>query len=89
MSSHPNASLNIRRRNDDGRQHEDHKAQYSIDDQLAILRQKDTKPEEYEAFYAFAEEVKQKVDDEYAAYAAEAEVAAQADTKETKAKSKK
>lgn len=64
-------------------------AQYSIDDQIAILRQKDTKPEEYEAFYASAEEVKQKVDDEYAAYAAEAEVAAQADTKETKAKSKK
>ena len=38
-------------------------AQYSIDDQIAILRQKDTKPEEYEAFYAFAEEEKQKVDD--------------------------
>ena len=36
-------------------------AKYSIDDQIAILRQKDTKPEEWAAFNAFAEEVKAKV----------------------------
>lgn len=36
-------------------------AQYSIDDQIALLRQKDTKPEEWEKFNAFAEEVKRKV----------------------------
>lgn len=41
---------------------------YSIDDQIAILRQKDAKPEEYQAFYQFAEEVKVKVTEEYAAY---------------------
>ncbi len=39
---------------------------YSIDDQIAILRQKDTKPEEYQAFYDFAEEVKAKVTAEFA-----------------------
>lgn len=31
---------------------------YSIDDELAILRQKDEKPEEYAAYYAYAEECK-------------------------------
>lgn len=36
-------------------------AAYSIDDQIALLRQKDTKPEEWAAFNAFAEEVKRKV----------------------------
>ena len=36
-------------------------AKYSIDDQIALLRQKDTKPEEWAAFNAFAEEVKRKV----------------------------
>lgn len=52
-------------------------AQYSIDDQIAILRQKDSKPEEYEAFYNFAEEVKANVTAEYEAIAiAEAEAAA-------------
>ncbi|MCM1234041.1 MAG: hypothetical protein NC489_28385 [Ruminococcus flavefaciens] len=59
-------------------------AQYSIDDQIAILRQKDAKPEEYEAFYAFAEEVKKKVGEEYAAYAAEEEAAAKAAAKSKK-----
>ena len=34
---------------------------YSIDEQIALLRQRDSKPEEYDAFYAFAEEVKRKV----------------------------
>ena len=36
-------------------------SQYSIDAQIAILRQKDTKPEEYQAFFDFAEEAKRKV----------------------------
>ena len=36
-------------------------AKYSIDDQIALLRQKDTKPEEWEAFNAFCEEVKSKI----------------------------
>ena len=36
-------------------------AKYSIDDQIALLRQKDTKPEEWANFNAFAEEVKAKV----------------------------
>lgn len=43
-------------------------SRYSIDAQIAILRQKDTKPEEYATFYAFAEEVKEKVKEEYSAY---------------------
>ncbi len=42
-------------------------ARYSIDDQIAILRQKDTKPEEWAAFNAFAEQVKADVTAEYAA----------------------
>ena len=44
---------------------------YSVDDQIAILRQRDAKPEEYEAFYAFAEQVKADVKKEYAGYAAQ------------------
>ena len=36
-------------------------SRYSIDDQIAILRQKDKKPEEYQAFFDFCEEVKRKV----------------------------
>ena len=31
---------------------------YSIDDELAILRQKDTKPEEFAAYTAFVEQIK-------------------------------
>ena len=31
---------------------------YSIDDELAILRQRDTKPEEFEQYNAFAEQIK-------------------------------
>ncbi len=42
-------------------------AKYSINDQIAILRQKDTKPEEYQAFFDFAEEVKAKVTAEFTA----------------------
>ena len=33
---------------------------YSIDDEMAILRQRDTKPKEYEAYNAFCEECKAK-----------------------------
>ena len=36
-------------------------AQYSIDAQIALLRQKDTKPDEWAEFNAFCEEVKKKV----------------------------
>jgi hypothetical protein len=32
--------------------------QYSVDDELAILRQRDSKPEEFEAYNSFAEECK-------------------------------
>lgn len=42
-------------------------ARYSVDDQIAILRQKDTKPEEYQEFFDFAEQVKKDVTAEYAA----------------------
>lgn len=45
-------------------------AKYSIDEQIALLRQKEAKPEEYEAFYAFAEQVKADVKAEYAKFAA-------------------
>ena len=34
------------------------RAKYSIDDELAILRQKDEKPEEYAQYYAYCEECK-------------------------------
>lgn len=51
-------------------------AQYSVNDQIAILRQKDSKPEEYKEFYNFAEEVKANVTAEYEAIAlAEAKAA--------------
>lgn len=33
---------------------------YSIDDEMAILRQRDTKPDEYEAYNGFCEECKAK-----------------------------
>ena len=42
-------------------------ARYSVDDQIAIMRQKDTKPEEYQEFFDFAEQVKKDVTAEYAA----------------------
>lgn len=34
------------------------RAVYSVDDELAILRQRDTKPEEYQEYNAFVERVK-------------------------------
>lgn len=40
-------------------------SKYSISDQIAILRQKDSKPDEWNKFYNFAEEVKRKVTEEY------------------------
>ena len=33
---------------------------YSIDDEMAILRQRDTKPDEYEVYNAFCEKCKTK-----------------------------
>ena len=39
---------------------------YTTSDELAILRQRDTKPEEYEAYFAYAEECKQKVREDMA-----------------------
>lgn len=35
---------------------------YDVDDELSIMRQKDEKPEEYRAYFAYVEECKQKVD---------------------------
>ena len=43
---------------------------YSVADELGILRQRDTKPEEYAKYYAFAEQCKAQ---------ARAEIAAEAD----------
>lgn len=34
---------------------------YSVNDELAILRQRDTKPEEFEAYNAFVEQIKAEV----------------------------
>ena len=31
---------------------------YSVDDEMAILRQKETKPDEYQAYFSFCEECK-------------------------------
>ncbi len=36
-------------------------AEYSIDAQIALLRQKDTKPEEWQKFNDFCESVKAKI----------------------------
>ena len=36
---------------------------YDADDELAVLRQAKTKPEEYEMYFAYVEECKQRVDD--------------------------
>ena len=33
---------------------------YSIDDEMAILRQRDEKPDEYQAYFTFCEECKAK-----------------------------
>ena len=36
---------------------------YDADDELAVLRQANTKPEEYEEYFSYVEECKRKVDD--------------------------
>lgn len=33
---------------------------YSLDDEIAILRQKDTKPEEYAEYFCFVEKIKEE-----------------------------
>lgn len=37
--------------------------QYSLDEELAIQRQRDTKPEEFQAYFEYCEECKQKAKD--------------------------
>lgn len=37
---------------------------YSVDDEMAILRQKETKPEEWETYNTFCEECKAKAKEE-------------------------
>ena len=37
---------------------------YSVDDELAILRQRDTKPEEFAAYNAFVESIKEEERDD-------------------------
>ena len=34
---------------------------YSVDDELAILRQRDSKPEEFEEYFNFVESIKQNL----------------------------
>ena len=41
------------------------RAKYSISDELAILRQRDEKPEEYAAYCAYAEECKKAAKAEF------------------------
>lgn len=36
------------------------RAVYSVDDEIAILRQRDTKPEEFEKYNAFVEQIKEE-----------------------------
>ena len=40
------------------------RARYSIDDEVAILRQRDSKPEEFEEYNAYAESCKQQAREE-------------------------
>lgn len=37
---------------------------YSLDDEIAILRQRDTKPQEFDEYFDFVEEIKSKVPDD-------------------------
>ena len=34
---------------------------YSVDDEIAILRQRDTKPEEFEEYFNFVEKIKSQI----------------------------
>jgi hypothetical protein len=36
---------------------------YSVDDELAILRQRDSKPEEFQEYFDFVESIKQNIDE--------------------------
>lgn len=38
------------------------RAKYDINDEMAILRQKDTKPDEYTTYNAYIEQVKDEID---------------------------
>jgi hypothetical protein len=37
------------------------RTKYSVDDELAILRQKDSKPEEFQEYFDFVERIKQRL----------------------------
>lgn len=39
---------------------------YSVDDELAILRQRDSKPEEFQEYFDFVESIKNNLKDEQA-----------------------
>lgn len=41
------------------------RAVYSVDDELAILRQRDTKPEEFAEYNSFVEQIKEEERGEY------------------------
>jgi len=36
---------------------------YSVDDEIAILRQRDTKPEEFKEYFEFVEKIKSEVEE--------------------------
>jgi hypothetical protein len=36
---------------------------YSVDDEFAILRQRDSKPEEFQEYFDFVESIKQNIDE--------------------------
>ena len=36
---------------------------YSVDDEIAILRQRESKPEEFEAYFNFVEKIKSEVEE--------------------------
>ena len=48
---------------------------YSVDDELAILRQRDSKPEEFQEYFDFVESIKNNLKDEQAQELQEAELA--------------
>ena len=47
---------------------------YSVDDELAILRQRDSKPEEFKEYFDFVESIKQKLKEEEAQAMQETEI---------------
>lgn len=46
---------------------------YSVNEQLALLRQRYIKPDEFEEFYDFAERTKSLISEEYEKYEAESD----------------